>query len=236
MYPPGISPDMIPSMAPPPGIEPNFLNSVTQATSIVAVSATTSALAFVLLSLRLYSTLGITRSASYDDGASAIAFIFSLSYAGLVIATRDDARHGWDLPISAYTAGYFKIILCETIIAAIGFLFSKLSILLLLFRLFSPTRKFTYFAYIGIAWATIISLTSIVVAGALCAPRDGESFSSMAVAERCTHEEIWAVVQGALNMALDFYILCLPIPMVLSLQMGRKRKIGVMAIFMTGLM
>ena len=37
-------------------------------------------------------------------------------------------------------------------------------------------------------------------------------------------------------MLLDFYIFYLPIPMVLELQMGQKQKIGVMAIFMTGLM
>ncbi len=34
--------------------------------------------------------------------------MFSLAYVGLVISTRGNARHGWDLPISAYTAGYFK--------------------------------------------------------------------------------------------------------------------------------
>lgn len=95
-------------MAPPPGIEPKFVNPVSLADTVVAISATTSVLAFVLLSMRLYSTLRITRSASYDDGASIIAFVFSLAYVGLVISTRGNARHGWDLPISAYTAGYFK--------------------------------------------------------------------------------------------------------------------------------
>ena len=162
--------------------------------------------------------------------------LMTSKYRRLVVNTRDNARHQWDLPITAYTASYFKIILVETIIAAIGFLFSKASILFLLFRLFSPTQRFRYFTYIGIIWAIIISSASLIIAGALCAPRQGESFSSVMVAERCTHEDIWAVVQGTLNMLLDFYIFYLPIPMVLKLQMGRKKKIGVMAIFMTGLM
>ncbi len=51
-------------MAPPPGIEPKFVNPVTLADTVIAVSATTSVLAFVLLSMRLYSTLRITRSTS----------------------------------------------------------------------------------------------------------------------------------------------------------------------------
>lgn len=232
----GIDPAMLPSMASPPGVKSNFVNPVTLADEIIAVTATTSILALVLLSIRLYSTLRITRSASYDDSASILAMIFSLAYIGLIISTKNYARHGWDLPISAYTAGYFKIILSETIIAALGFLFSKVSVLLLLFRLFSPTRKFRYLVFIGIIWATTISLTTSVVAGALCAPWPGESFSSLTVARRCTHQGIWAVVQGALNVALDFYILYLPIPLVWQLQMGQRRKIGVTAIFMTGFM
>lgn len=162
--------------------------------------------------------------------------LMTSKYRRLVVNTRDNARHQWDLPITAYTASYFKIIFVETIIATIGFLFSKASILLLLFRLFFPTQRFRYFTYIGIIWAIIISSASLIIAGPLCAPRQGESFGSVMVAERCTHEDIWAVVQGTLNMLLDFYIFYLPIPMVLKLQMGRKKKIGVMAVFMTGLM
>ena len=79
---PGLNPDMIPSATPPPGIEPNFINPVTFAQIIVAVSAATLVLVVVLLSIRLYSTLRITRSASYDDGASVLALIFSLAYIG----------------------------------------------------------------------------------------------------------------------------------------------------------
>ncbi|CAD6577266.1 MAG: hypothetical protein ASARMPREDX12_008289 [Alectoria sarmentosa] len=184
--------------------------------------------------MRLYSTLSITRSASYDDGANVLAMIFSLGYVGLIISTKDNARHGWDLHISAYTASYLKIILSETIIAALGFFFSKISVLLLLFRLFSPTQSFRCLVYIGIIWASLILLTSLAVAGALCAPWSGESFGSLPTFERCTHQETWAVAQGALNTILDFFILYLPIPMVWKLNMGQRRKIGVTAIFMTG--
>lgn len=67
---------------PPPGVKSDFVNPVTLAHSIVAISATTSVLAVALLLVRLYSTLRITRSASYDDGASVLALVFSLAYVG----------------------------------------------------------------------------------------------------------------------------------------------------------
>ena len=37
-------------------------------------------------------------------------------------------------------------------------------------------------------------------------------------------------------MCLDFYLLYLPLPIVWKLQMERKRKLGVITIFLTGLM
>lgn len=226
--------DMIPSMAPPPGVIPNFINPVTLANPILSVCITTSVLAVILLCMRLYSTTRITRSASYDDAAVVIALLLSLCYAGLVISVRDKARHGWDLPLSAYTVSLAKIIFTEQIFAALSLLFSKASILLLLFRLFAPTRWFRHMIYLGIAWATLISLVSIIVASVLCVPRHGEGFADLTVAERCVHETTWAVVQGASDVVLDFFIIYLPIPMLWKLNMGLQRKIGVMAIFLTG--
>ncbi|KAL8678562.1 MAG: hypothetical protein Q9186_005107 [Xanthomendoza sp. 1 TL-2023] len=232
--PPGTSLDMIPSIPPPTGIQSNFLHPVTLRKEIVAVSVVTSVLAVTLLCTRLYTTLRITRSAWYDDIASLFATVFSLAYVALIIHTRDHSRHGWDLPISAFTSSFFKIILAETIISAFSILLSKISILLLLYRLFAPDQRFRHFIYIGLVWATLIFCTSLVVAFVLCVPRPGEAFSSLQVVQRCTHQEIWAVVQGPLNVLLDFYILYIPIPIIWNLKMGQRRKFGVIAIFMTG--
>ena len=225
-----------PTVMPPPGVRPNFANPTTLAESIIAISTTTSVLAITLLFTRLYSTLRVTRSVGYDDYACVIAMIFSLVYMSLIINIRDYSRHMWDIQITGLTSGYFKIILSETIIRALGLLFAKLSILVLLLRLFSPNRRFRYAIYVGIVWTTLVSLTTVIVAGALCAPRKGEAFDGMKFAQRCGHSQIWATVQGALNVVLDFYILYLPIPVVWKLQLERNRKIGVLGIFATGLM
>ena len=115
-------------------------------------------------------------------------------------------------------------------------MFAKFSILILLFRIFSQIKGFRYAIYFGASLTAIISATSIVVDGALCAPRAGESFGDMRVSMRCSRETIWAVVQGTLNVVLDFYIFCLPLPIVWKLQLAPRRKIGLSVIFMTALM
>ena len=232
--PPGVDLNMIPSMAPPPGVVSNFINPVTLAEPILAVCTATSALAVILLCMRLYSTTRITRSASYDDAAVVVALVLSFCYAGVVIDFRDNARHGWDLPLSAYTPGFAKVVFAEQIFSGLSLFFGKVSILLLLFRLFAPTRWFRYMIYLGIAWTTLITLVSIIVAAALCTPRHGESFGDVPVAERCSKETTWALIGGVSDVVVDLFIIYLPIPMLWKLNMGLQRKIGIMAIFLTG--
>ena len=231
---PGILPTHIPSIPPPLGVEPNFHDPVTLAVPIIAVAVITSVLAIVLLLLRLYSTFKITRTASWDDGAIVIALVFSLTYAGLIISVRDYARHGWDQPISAFEAKFFKIIAAEVIIGALAFLFSKVSVLLLLLRLFSQSRTLRYLAYFGILWASITSIMVLVAGGTLCAPRHDESGVGLAVIMRCRSGITWGVAQGALNMALNFYIFALPIPFLWRLRTGHRKKIGALAVLMMG--
>ena len=189
-----------------------------------------------MLGARLYSTLRVTRSAGYDDLACISAMVFSSAYAGLVIHTKEYSRHGWDLPLSYFTGSLFKIIISEFFLGALGLLFSKLSILLLYFRLFSSNIRFRNLIYVGILWTMLINVTSIIVCAALCAPRRGESFGNYTSINRCAQLGTWALVQGSLNVVLDFYILYLPVPVLWSLKLNRKRKLGVLAIFMTGMM
>ncbi|KAL8716415.1 MAG: hypothetical protein Q9220_000322 [cf. Caloplaca sp. 1 TL-2023] len=232
---PGLNLAMVPLESPPTSVQSNFVDPPSLADETISVSLATSVIAILFLIIRLYSTSRITRTLWYDDGASVLATLFSLAYIGLFITLRDNARHGWDIPVVAYTTDYFRKFLISTILSAFALLFSKISILLLMHRLFSTLRTFRYCIYFGILWATLISCTSIIVAPALCAPRGDESFSSLGVVKRCTKEKTWALVQGVLNVLLDFYILSLPVPTIWKLQIKMGRKLGIIAIFMTGL-
>ena len=53
---------------------------------------------------------------------------------------------------------------------------------------------------------------------------------------RCQESILYGEVQGAFNLVSDFYVLVTPIPAVWALQMPMKKKIGIIAIFMTGLL
>ena len=44
------------------------------------------------------------------------------------------------------------------------------------------------------------------------------------------------IAQGGVNIGSDFYILCLPIAGVWKLQLPLKQKVGIMGIFLIGLL
>ena len=45
-----------------------------------------------------------------------------------------------------------------------------------------------------------------------------------------------SVAQSVAGVAIDFLVFCLPIPVVWKLQLPLRKKIGVLAVFMTGLL
>lgn len=52
----------------------------------------------------------------------------------------------------------------------------------------------------------------------------------------CTNYEVSALVTGIVNVISDFLILLLPLVAIWRLRMAPKRKIGVLAVFATGLL
>ena len=153
-----------------------------------------------------------------------------------IFSIRYYASHGWDQPISALSASFFRIIAAEVIVRALAFLFSKVSVLVLLLRLFSQSRTLRYLFYFGILWASITLIIVLVAEGTLCAPRHDETGVSLTLIMRCRSGMTWGVAPGALNVILIFYILALPIPFLWRLETGRKKKISAISVFMTGFM
>ena len=52
----------------------------------------------------------------------------------------------------------------------------------------------------------------------------------------CSHQWPLAITQGVVNVVTDLYVLILPLAMVARLQLSPQRRIGIVAIFLTGLL
>lgn len=113
--------------------------------------------------------------------------------------------------------------------------FAKSSLFLLYYRLFT-TQKFIRHAIVfGIAFSFIIYFSNMTIIAVLCAPQVGHHWDWM-TAVKCSRSSVSGFALGVEHLALDMYLLILPIPIILPLQLSVKKKIGVLAIFMVGLL
>lgn len=111
-------------------------------------------------------------------------------------------------------------------------------ILLLYLRLFGRNRGFRFACYFAISAAFAIYVTSIPLLSYFCTPRSYYmgGWNSPDLFVQCKKLLNWAMIQGSLDITLNVYIFILPLPVVLGLQLDRKKKLGVLGIFLTGLL
>lgn len=114
--------------------------------------------------------------------------------------------------------------------------FTKLSLLLLYLRIFSPNRGTRYAIYLGIVVNVLFYAACTVIYGALCIPRHGRTWLETAQTARCRKTIHMDYPTGIFGVISDLYILILPMPTVFNLHLPIKKKIGIVAIFMTGAM
>ena len=112
--------------------------------------------------------------------------------------------------------------------------FSKTSLLLLYYRVFSPDQRFRYQLYGVFALIAATMLSTIPMYLAVCLP--GKHGSWAEAAAKCGKTSVYGYIQGPLNLAFDLFLIYLPASVILHLHLPLRRKIGVLAIFSTGIL
>ena len=113
---------------------------------------------------------------------------------------------------------------------------AKLSLLVLYLEIFRPNVITRYFIYFGIAFVGLVYTSMLIAFAVLSIPKPGQSLLVSILSPDTAKDIPLGIVQGSVNIASDFYILTLPIPGVWNLQLPLKKRLGVIAIFMTGLL
>ncbi len=106
--------------------------------------------------------------------------------------------------------------------------FTKLSLLLLLYRIFSPDRVMKYLVVFGILFCFILYTSFLLLTFLLC---------QSSLVQSCESEwTLFVLTTSGLNILSDIYLLVIPLAAISRLQMPSRQKLGVSAIFLTGLL
>ena len=113
---------------------------------------------------------------------------------------------------------------------------TNLSILLQYLRVFVPNHAGRlYYTVQSIIWLNLLFyIADTLVEIFTCIPR--KKIWEPATPGRCVNISILVITTGAINVISDFSILVLPLSSIWGLQMPRKRKIALSAVFGTGLL
>jgi hypothetical protein len=106
-----------------------------------------------------------------------------------------------------------------------------MSILLLYHRIFGVHRALRVAVWAGAIFFTLFYIAYLGVQIAYMV-----ECTSAASLEKAPCTSIYGVTifQGALNVASDIYVLCLPLPYLVKLHVSRRQKIGLLVIFLAG--
>ncbi|KAF9879580.1 integral membrane protein [Colletotrichum karsti] len=174
-------------------------------------------LALLFLLQRLYVKLIIRKKFGLDDEASMEGYV---------------GVHGWEIPIEKFKDFTFWNSYINPIVYAIPPGACKTVILLFFLELNNLSKWFTWSIYftmfvvigssLGILFSSIFPCNPIPAAYDLVTP--GECIDRVATFK----------ATAAFGVITDIMIICLPIPMVLSLHISTKKKIGLLALFGIG--
>lgn len=115
-------------------------------------------------------------------------------------------------------------------------LFLKDTFFIMYLQIFRPLRWVRICAYIGALFTTLFYISMTVAVSIFSIPGPGETLFSHQATPREHLSLAMSVPQSAVGLAIDLYILVLPIVAVTQLQLSAKRKFGVILLFMTGLL
>ncbi|RSL44767.1 hypothetical protein CEP51_016181, partial [Fusarium floridanum] len=140
-------------------------------------------------------------------------------------------RHGWEMPIS-------ESIACRRLVYSIAILYNPVRCLakmalLLVYQRIAPQKWFQVTIWIA-GFIVIGSTIAMSVASVfLCIPIS-MAWNITGTAGRCIDRNAVYMTTAALGAATDLMILCLPMPVVMQLQMPLKQKIGLIGFFCLG--
>ncbi|KAI9054553.1 hypothetical protein LZ554_001709 [Drepanopeziza brunnea f. sp. 'monogermtubi'] len=196
--------------------------------------ATTFGFAALSVAVRLLARLGFIKNAGNDDIAIVIALCAAV---GQLVSTLLQVKNGLGQHSSHLSLedneGILKCLWVAILFYNLGLCSVKLSIILQYLRVF-PAKKMKQ-----VCWATIGVITAYGIMMTLtaiwtCVPIYGFWTLTPLPGVRCISKAGLWFFNAAFNILSDLTVLILPMPLLHSLKLPTKQKIGLMCVFALG--
>ena len=218
--------------------KPNYVNPVTRGPALTIVNIIFITLVILVVGLRYYTRLRITRSFGQDDVVIGLSLIPTFALTVVVLVADNHYgwnRHSWDLHAHNGPHGY-KLCLSAQVLFFWAATLNKMSLLLFYKRLTGPCTPLWYRRVIvlGLAFHAMMLTAFFLVAINACKPLSAFWTPLATYPHHCIDEGMYMMSFGIITVFLDFFLLLLPIPIVWSLDLAKKQRIAVCCLFFIG--
>ena len=224
-----------PGLPLPPGQTLDFTGPFTlqpyhALTAVGCITLTSTAVA-----ARLYTKIFIIEKVAWEDFTCIIGWASFMAFIGIEysIGTHGGGTHQWNVVYQdvQYSKQYSNY---GDIVYSLALLFTKLSILLLILRVFCTVRRdLCYWCTQGLIWLNSIFYTVYFFIPIFsCTPR--LKIWAPSTPGSCMNINILYYASAIFNVVSDILMLTVPIFLIWNLQMNIGRKMGVTAIFLIG--
>ncbi|KAK4150446.1 hypothetical protein C8A00DRAFT_36944 [Chaetomidium leptoderma] len=206
--------------------------------SLVAPIATavTGSMALVFVLLRVYESAVRKKEFEWADVCAVLAMVSSIP---MDVGEFFMMAHGMGKDISTLTPEQITNVVKHTWVTQVFYIpaivLTKITVLCFFMRVF-PARGFRLVCWGTITHCTLFMVTTTIAAILACVPVESAWTAWTGTGEDvCFDNNAFWWAHSAINIATDLWILALPIPQLLKLQLGRKKKVYLILMFSVGL-
>ena len=122
------------------------------------------------------------------------------------------------------------------ILSPLSLLFTKLTFFLLYYQVFRPLRWLRISVYIGATLTCTFYGAAFIAQVVFEVPRRGETWLEHSLSPELPKANVLSVPLASVGLGIDIVLLVMPIAAVMGLNLSTKRKMGIIFIFVFGIL
>ncbi|KAH8746002.1 hypothetical protein F5883DRAFT_654234 [Diaporthe sp. PMI_573] len=224
-----------PGIAPPPtGVFPNIENPKDAGrTLLLTWLVVCNALVFFFFFTRTYAKVWITRKILLEDITCTTAWALFVLYSAAtsIMIYHGEGYHAWEVKPQDYLEILKWLYIGSIIYCPVAYAI-KVTLLLLIARVFSVRKSVSWAIHIFIIALFITYIPNQIAKTIICTPI--RAFWDQSVKGKCLQQRKIFIADTTLAIVTDLVILILPVPLTWSLRSPMREKIKIMVLLGAG--
>lgn len=223
----------------PDDVVVNLVNPSSRGDMQIIVSSVILAISMLFFINRVYTKLFLMRKLSWDDATITIAVLSIIAYfvSTVLVAKNGVGTHLWNLSVlkASKTALLIPTYMNSTL-TPFAFLWLKSTFFILYLQLFAQYKHLRILSWSGLGVCFGVYTGFTIAIFYYATPSRGSTWFAHQTSENMKKDLALSVPQSIFGLVIDLWILLIPILGVVGLKMSLRRKIGVLLIFLSGIM